>query len=377
MECTIECIHIGFTEEKRAYLLYSWEKRRLFESRDVEFEEIEGQEQVTVDLDSDNDSFIDPPSTENGDPEGGRTDGNVDNDIDNVPSPSVKEVDHQDLSPSTPAHPNISQPLRCSACSNKGIPPVHPDEDPKLSLGSRSSAKGTTSPAVQDPANASVGAGEIRNEVGDPLLNIVDDDVGALFLTVDAPQSYREAMRHNDTDGWVEAIAEEYENLHHKGVFVEVDVPLDVCIHEGRLVFTEKVRSEGAITKRKARLVAKGYTEVWGEDYWHMYSLTLGCDTLFSCLAYAASKDLEIHQLDAVAAYLNSDLTEEIYLSPPDGVPSTPGKVWRLKKALYSLKQAGLEWYSTLRTHIQSLGYAQSGHDPCLYTFDSERFVVV
>ena len=103
----------------------------------------------------------------------------------------------------------------------------------------------------------------------------------------------------------------------------------------------------------------------------------MGCDTLFSCLAYAASKDLEIHQLDAVAAYLNSDLTEEIYLSPPDGIPSTPGKVWRLKKALYSLKQAGLEWYSTLRTHIQSLGYAQSGHDPCLYTFDSERFLVV
>ena len=281
-----------------------------------------------MDLDSDNDSFIDPLSTENGDPEGGRTDGNVDNDIDNVPSPSIKEVDHQDLSPSTPAHPNISQPLQCSAHSNKGIPPACPDKDPKLSLGSRSSAKGTTSPAVQDPANASVGAGEIGNEVGDPLLNIVDDDIGALFLTADAPQSYREAMRRNDADGWVEAIVEEYENLHRKGIFVEVDVPPDTRIHEGCLVFTEKVGSEGEITKRKAQLVAKGYTEVWGEDYWHTYSPTLGRDTLFSCLVYAASKDLEIHQLDAVAAYLNSDLTEEIYLSPPDGIPSTLGKVW-------------------------------------------------
>ncbi len=184
-------------------------------------------------------------------------------------------------------------------------------------------------------------------------------------------------MRHNDADGWVEAIAEEYENLCCKGIFVEVDMPPDAHIHEGHLVFTEKVGSEGEITKRKAQLVAKGYTEVWGEDYWHTYSPTLGRDTLFSCLAYAASKDLEIHQLDVVAAYLNSDLTEEIYLSPPDGVLSTPGKVWRLKKALYGLKQAGLEWYRTLRTHIRSLGYAQSGHDPCLYTFDSERFLVV
>ena len=54
----------------------------------------------------------------------------------------------------------------------------------------------------------------------------------------------------------------------------------------------------------------------------------LGHDTLFSCLVYAAPKDLEIHQLDTVVAYLNSDLTEEIYISPPEGVPSTPSKVW-------------------------------------------------
>ena len=41
------------------------------------------------------------------------------------------------------------------------------------------------------------------------------------------------------------------------------------------------------------------------------------------------------------------------------------------------LKQARLEWYHTLCTHIQSTGYAQSGHDPCLYTLDSENFIVV
>src|SRR5260370_41536501 len=41
-ECVAHCIHIGFAKEKRAYLLYSHEHRKLFESRDVEFEEIEG-----------------------------------------------------------------------------------------------------------------------------------------------------------------------------------------------------------------------------------------------------------------------------------------------------------------------------------------------
>ena len=41
----------------------------------------------------------------------------------------------------------------------------------------------------------------------------------------------------------------------------------------------------------------------------------------FSSLSYTTSCDLEIHQLDTVSAYLNSDLQEEIYLWPPDGVP--------------------------------------------------------
>src|SRR6266436_3346140 len=184
-------------------------------------------------------------------------------------------------------------------------------------------------------------------------------------------------MGQVDADKWVEAITEEYNNLRRKGVFIEVECPTDMRVHEGHLVFAEKVRSDGDTMRKKVRLVAKGYTEVWGEDYWHTYSPTLGHDTLFSCLAYAAAHDLEIHQLDAVAAYLNSDLTEEIYLRPPDGVPTSPNTVWHLKKALYGLKQAGLEWYRTLRSHIQSISYAQSGYDPCLYARNSENFTVV
>ena len=118
---------------------------------------------------------------------------------------------------------------------------------------------------------------------------------------------------------------------------------MDMHVHEGCLVFAEKVRSEGNIMRKKVRLVIKGFTEVWGEDFWNTHSPTLGHNTLFSSLAYAASLNLEIHQMDAVATYLNSNLTEEIYLWPPDGVPASLHMVWCLKKVLYRLKQARLE----------------------------------
>ncbi len=142
-------------------------------------------------------------------------------------------------------------------------------------------------------------------------------------------------------------------------------------------MFSEKIGLDGEVVKKKVRLVAKGYTEIWGEDYWNTYSPTLGCDSLLSLLAYAAAQDLKIHQMDAIAAYLNSDLTEEIYISPPKGIPICSGKVWQLKKALYGLKQVGLEWYHTLQSHIKSVRYVQSGYDPCLYVRDSDHFTVV
>ena len=75
----------------------------------------------------------------------------------------------------------------------------------------------------------------------------------------------------------------------------------------------------------------------------------------------------------------SSNLNEEIFLQPPNSVPSAPapGTVWLLKKAWYGLKQASLEWFQMLRNHIKSIGYSQSGYDLCLYVRDSCHFIVV
>src|SRR5258708_3887153 len=73
-------------------------------------------------------------------------------------------------------------------CSNKGLPPIWPDEDPKLAQGSRPSVKKTETPGTQDQVSSSVGTNGDNNR--EPLLHVVDDDVRALYLAVDAPQTY-------------------------------------------------------------------------------------------------------------------------------------------------------------------------------------------
>ena len=44
---------------------------------------------------------------------------------------------------------------------------------------------------------------------------------------------------------------------------------------------------------------------------------------------------------------------------------------------IYGLKQARLEWFCTLQSHIVPLGYSQSGHDPRLYVINPESFILI
>ncbi len=96
--------------------------------------------------------------------------------------------------------------------ANKGVPPTHPDEDPKLQLGSRPPTKKPSMLAVQQDTPTSGGTSADTTNTGGTLPD-GNKDGGALFLTVDAPCSYQEAMGQVDMDEWVEAITEEYNNL--------------------------------------------------------------------------------------------------------------------------------------------------------------------
>ena len=72
--------------------------------------------------------------------------------------------------------------------------------------------------------------------------------------------------------------------------------------------------------------------------------------TVRTVLANATHQDWEIDHVDVKSAYLNAPLKEVIYMKPPLGVlkPGEEGKVLRLLKGLYGLKQAGRGWYKEM-----------------------------
>nr|GEZ27143.1 retrovirus-related Pol polyprotein from transposon TNT 1-94 [Tanacetum cinerariifolium] len=106
-------------------------------------------------------------------------------------------------------------------------------------------------------------------------------------------------------------------------------------------VFALKPSSK-ASTSGDARLVAKGYRQEESIDFEESFASVACIEAIRIFITNAASKNITIYQMDVKMAFLNGELKEEVYVSQPNGFvdPDYLTHVYRLKKALYSLKQA-------------------------------------
>ena len=92
--------------------------------------------------------------------------------------------------------------------------------------------------------------------------------------------------------------------------------------------------------------------------------------TVHVVLENAAHQDWEIEHIDIKSAYLNALLKETIYMRPPRGVlkPGQEGKILRLLKGLYGLKQAGRGWYmEMLKVLMKDMGFKRSAIDHSVF----------
>jgi len=74
-------------------------------------------------------------------------------------------------------------------------------------------------------------------------------------------------------------------------------------------------------------------------------------------LALAAQEGWRIHHMDVKSAFLNGNL-KEVNVHKPSGfvIPSKEGKVLRLSKALYGLRQAPRAWNAKLDATLKTMG---------------------
>ena len=113
-----------------------------------------------------------------------------------------------------------------------------------------------------------------------------------------------------------------------------VDLPPNKSVVGCKWVFKIKTRSDGSIKPYNDCLVAKGFTQKYGIDYKETFALVARLSSVRTLLAVVVSRQWKLFQMDVKNAFLNRDLSEEVYMQP------LPDKVCRLRCALYGLKQA-------------------------------------
>ena len=93
--------------------------------------------------------------------------------------------------------------------------------------------------------------------------------------------------------------------------------------------------------------------------------------------AIACECDLDLCHFDVDQAFVQSDLEEDVFLRLPKGCGDLSGKVVRLNKSLYGLKQASRTWHAHLTTCLKRLGFEQCMTDVCVFSLIEDGRVAI
>ena len=205
------------------------------------------------------------------------------------------------------------------------------------------------------------------------------DHVAYNVCQITEPVTIEEALASENATEWKAAADSEYESLMENETWKLTELPKDRDAIGCKWVFKVKYTSDGKVERFKARLVAKGYAQRYHVDYDETFSPVVRFSSIRALLAFAVQNNMLVHQMDAVTAFLNGTLDEEIYMQQPTGyiMPNNEHLVCKLKKSLYGLKQSPRCWNKAFCEYIETVGFCQSAADPCVFVRIVDTLAIV
>ncbi|KAL0434194.1 UNVERIFIED_CONTAM: Retrovirus-related Pol polyprotein from transposon RE1 [Sesamum latifolium] len=272
------------------------------------------------------------------------------------------------LSPAPPMHSASSLPSSPTTTQSLPIPAPAPTSTSSPTLQPSSSALNPplckTTRTITKPQRLNDFVCHTTSCVPTVHLTLAYACFVASLSTLREPRTYKQATQHQE---WVDAMQQEIlalEKIHTWDV-----TPLPPGKHPigCKWVFKLKMRDDGSVESCKARFVAKGFSQIEGVDYAECFSPVAKAVTVRLFLAISSAFGWPLHQLDINNAFLQGFIDDEVYMQPPEGYLVQSGHVCKLRKSLYSLKQASRQWNQELTSKLLSFGFSQSGHDHCLF----------
>lgn len=196
---------------------------------------------------------------------------------------------------------------------------------------------------------------------------------GAVF----EPTTVKGAMASDEWDEWKLAMESEYESLLQNNTWELTDLPPDRKAINNKWVFRIKTDGNGNICRYKARLVAKGCSQRAGIDYKETFAPVVRYSSIRFLMSLAIKYDLNMEQMDAVSAFLQGDIDETVYMRQPAFFDDKTGRVCKLKRSIYGLKQASRQWNIKLSQVLLACGFKQCKTDPCIYIRRHKNSMVI
>jgi hypothetical protein len=209
--------------------------------------------------------------------------------------------------------------------------------------------------------------------------------LGATANSEDNPR-WEEAMNGPNKNGYWEACEKELDTLQNKkDAWDVVDREPWMNVLPSTWAFKCKRIPDGDIKKLKSRFVARGDKQIEGVDYFDTYAPVINWQTVRLLLILSVILGLSTKQVDYTAAFLHApidkdpdwdQLTEEerarrgVFVEMPRGFHEA-GKVLKLKKSLYGLKQSPWSFFQHLKSKLEAVGFESATDvDPCLFISD-------
>lgn len=352
-----KCVFVGYADNAKAYRLFNTVTKKIVISRDVAFFETDEQVNESIEPFSsrllvddeivgriesgrevDRDSIVEDGLVEDGDMR------NIDNPNGSGSSSNFESADTS-INSSTESI-NVSS-------DDAADPEYEPDETVVIP---------TTTISRATRRN-------VRSNALNPL------NLNFAFYSV--PETVNEALKDDHSSEWEVAMREEIASHDENGTWELSVLPPGKKPIKSKWVFATKTDSDGNVIRYKARLVAKGYSQKAGIDYEETFAPVVKYTSIRFCLSLAAQLDLNISQMDAVTAYLNGTLKEEVYMEQPEMFNDGSGKVCKLIKSIYGLKQSGRNWNELLNVTLLAFGLKRSKADQCIYYMKKNNSVVI
>ena len=160
---------------------------------------------------------------------------------------------------------------------------------------------------------------------------------------------------------------EEFDTLSKNHIWDLITLPPRQFLVGYKWIYKIKTCSDGSIKHYKARLITKGYTQECGINYEESFAPVACILSIHALLAIMVASKWDLFQMDVKNAFLNGDLSEEVYMQPSPGLSIESNKVYSLRRALYGLKQALRVWFAKFSSTIFRLGYITSPYDFALF----------